>query len=134
MLKMIKALFFLITIIVLLLFLLNFYLFSPIQKKKFMGNNETVLVIGRHQFIMNKVIEVLKNHNYKAFGVGIDKEAIDFVKNNKVDAVLIGGGVENESRILFDSAFKKVNPDIKIIESHPNTFLEDLNTSLKTVD
>jgi hypothetical protein len=110
--------------------ILNLLLFNRKVKKEFMGNNETILIIGRHQFIMDRVIPLLKEHNYNAFGVATDEEAIDFVKNNKVDAVLIGGGVEDASRKLFHTEFITINPNIKIIDASPKTVLEDLKEQL----
>jgi hypothetical protein len=120
-----------IAIITAIIFILNVLLFNKKVKKEFMGNNEIILVIGRHQFIMDRVIPLLKAHNYNAYSVATDQEAIDFVKNNKVDAVLIGGGVEDESRKLFHTEFISINPNIKIIDASLKTLLEDLKEQLE---
>jgi PleD family two-component response regulator len=96
------------------------------QSKHLMGHGEKVLVIGRHESMLAKVTDMLKQHNYQAVGRQSNEEAIAAFKSDTFDAVIIGGGVDAESRNLFHAEFPKINPQVKIINGHPQTVLSDL--------
>lgn len=94
-----------------------------------MGHGEKVLVIGRHEFMLTKVTAMLKQHGYQAIGRQTNEEAIAAFKAETIDAVIIGGGVDDESRNLFHTEFPKINPQVKIIDGHPQTVLADLKAA-----
>jgi DNA-binding NtrC family response regulator len=96
------------------------------QNKKLMGHNEKILVIGRHADLMVKIIDVLKQHGYTATGKQWNEEAIEAFKNGSFEAVIIGGGVDDESRALFHTEFPKLNSKVKVIDAHPQTILSNL--------
>lgn len=91
-----------------------------------MSDQEKVLVIGRHRDILIRVTEMLTQHCYNVIGKQWNEEAIDAFKKEKIKAVIIGGGVDAESRQLFHIEFTKLNPSIKIIDAHPQTVLREL--------
>jgi DNA-binding NarL/FixJ family response regulator len=91
-----------------------------------MGHGEKVLVIGRHESMLAKVTAMLKQHRYEAVGKQGNEEAIAAFKADTFDAVIIGGGVDDEIRNLFHTEFPKINPQVKIIDGHPQTVLSDL--------
>ncbi len=91
-----------------------------------MGHGEKVLVIGRHESMLAKVTAMLKQHNYRAVGKQSNEEAIAAFTTDTFDAVIIGGGVDTESRNHFHTEFQKINPKVKIIDGHPQTVLSDL--------
>jgi precorrin-6B methylase 2 len=96
------------------------------QNKNLMGHGEKVLAIGRHESMLAKVTALLKQHGYEAVGKQWNEEAIAAFKADTFHAVIIGGGVDIESRNLFHKEFPKINPQIKIIDGHPQTVLSDL--------
>lgn len=91
-----------------------------------MGNGEKILVIGRHAAMMSRVLDLLNAHGYNAVGRQENNEAITVFKSEVFQAVVIGGGVDDESRRLFHTEFKKVAPKVKVIDAHPQTILDDL--------
>lgn len=101
------------------------------QRKHLMGHHEKVLVIGRHESMLAKVTAVLKEHNYQATGRQSNEEAIAAFESEMFDAVIIGGGVDAESRHLFHTAFPTINPKVKIIDGHPQTILSDLQQAFQ---
>lgn len=90
-----------------------------------------VLVIGRHQTILEKVMSLLEQNGYAAIGAQTDAEALEVFRKQTVDAVIIGGGVEMESRAVFHVEFPKWNPEVKILDVHPQTVLSDLASAFQ---
>lgn len=91
-----------------------------------MVNEHSILVIGRHKHILEKVTAMLKQHGYTVIGKQWNDEAIEAFKHEKIEAVIIGGGVDIESRKQLYEEFTKLNPFVKIIDGHPHSILEDL--------
>lgn len=85
-----------------------------------------ILIIGRDPKTLQGVIDMLNNHNYEAYGEYIDEKAIETFKRMHFDAVAMGGGVNQQSRNLFNTEFLKINPDLKVIYAHPWEVLEEL--------
>jgi PleD family two-component response regulator len=85
-----------------------------------------VLVIGRHADMLENVKALLQTNGYESFGATQNEEAIKLFNATKPDAIIIGGGVDFESRNYFHLAFIKINPAVKIIDAHPHTILNDL--------
>ncbi len=84
-----------------------------------MNSSLTILVIGRHQQIMETVLRLLNGQDgWRAMGALTDSEAkVKFVET-KFDLVLIGGGVEEKSEQQLRLEFEKTNPLIKIIRHY----------------
>jgi hypothetical protein len=99
------------------------------QNKSLMGHGEKILVIGRHADMLLKVTDMLKQHHYFAIGEQFNDEALATFKANDITAVIIGGGVDEESRAFFHSEFHKLNPKIKMIDAHPQTILASLKAA-----
>jgi CheY-like chemotaxis protein len=95
-----------------------------------MAKKKRILIIGRHPPIMEKVIALLEKNGYDATGANQNEEAIDLFKVGNFDAVVIGGGVDSESKSLFHNIFPAINSAIKILDAHPNTILGDLKAQL----
>jgi hypothetical protein len=98
------------------------------QNKNLMGQGEKLLVIGRHADMLQKITAMLNGQGYLAIGKQWNEEAITAFKADHFDAVIIGGGVDNESRDLFHTEFPKLNPQVKIIDAHPQTVLAELQS------
>jgi DNA-binding NarL/FixJ family response regulator len=99
------------------------------QSKNLMGHGEKVLIIGRHADMLTKITDMLKQHGYNSIGKMTNEDAILVFKADTIDAVIIGGGVDAESRDLFHKEFPKINPKVKIIDAHPQTVLSDLKAA-----
>jgi CheY-like chemotaxis protein len=96
------------------------------QNQQLMGHGEKVLVIGRHADMLARVSDMLKNHNYNPLGAQTNEEALQKFADEKPQAVIIGGGVDSESRALFHRTF---SPSAKVIDAHPQTVLGDLKAA-----
>jgi DNA-binding NtrC family response regulator len=96
------------------------------QNKNNMAQGKKVLVIGRHADMLARITNMLKEHGYNAIGEQWNEGAIAAFKKDTIDAVIIGGGVDDESRALFHREFPKINPAVKMINAHPQTVLADL--------
>jgi len=96
------------------------------QSAQLMGHEEKVLVIGRHADMLARVSEMLKSHHYDPVGATTNEEALQKFATEKPLAVLIGGGVDSESRALFHRTF---SPSAKVINAHPQTILGDLKAA-----
>lgn len=94
-----------------------------------MTAKKKILVIGRHSDMMMKITGILREKGYDATGSLNNEEAIALFRTTKADAVIIGGGVDTESRHLFHSLFLEMHPDVKIIDAHPHTLLPDLKNA-----
>lgn len=91
-----------------------------------------LLVIGRHEDIMNAVLNKLQAAGYDAFGTLTNKEAERLFAQIKFDAVVIGGGIDPVSRESLSDKFSEQRPEIRILSAHPNTLLEDLRLIFTT--
>jgi hypothetical protein len=97
------------------------------QNQQLMGHGEKLLVIGRHAGMMERVTDLLKSHNYQPSGALTNEEALQKFEEEKPKAVIIGGGVDEESRALFHRSF---SPTAKVIDAHPQTVLMDLKAAI----
>jgi CheY-like chemotaxis protein len=93
------------------------------QNQQLMGHGEKILVIGRHADMLARITNMLKNHQYNAFGAQTNEEALQKFEDEKPEAVIIGGGVDSESRALFHRTFSL---SAKVVDAHPQTVLADL--------
>jgi hypothetical protein len=96
------------------------------QNKQLMGHGEKVLVIGRHADMLERITGMLQNHNYAAVGAQTNEAALATFEVEKPRAVIIGGGVDAESRALFHNTF---SASAKVIDAHPQTVLTDLKAA-----
>ena len=82
-----------------------------------MLNRIQVLVVGRHEEIMNAVLRLINNTpDWEAVGALDDEQAIELFQQRRFDLVLIGGGVEVESEAKLRAIFTFQNPLIRIVQ------------------
>lgn len=93
--------------------------------------SKRVLVVGRHKSLMERVLKNIESEGYSAKGALSDEEAKKAFTQNNFDAVIIGGGVGNQSRSGLKEAFRLKSPDVIIIDGHPGSILESLRQALK---
>lgn len=91
-----------------------------------MDDIKRVLVLGRHTFIMDKVIDLLNQNRYDAMGVSTDQKAVELILNEDWHVVVFGGGVALESITYVKSEAIQANKKLHFIIAHPQTILEDL--------
>ncbi|MEV6429037.1 hypothetical protein [Nocardia sp. NPDC051463] len=58
----------------------------------------TVLAIGRDQDIVNTAVAIFQSHGYTAAGTIAADEALDALDTDEITHLIIGGGVEPDSR------------------------------------
>ena len=81
-----------------------------------MLNRIQVLVINRHEEIMNAVRHLINNTpDWEAAGALDDEQAIELFQQRRFDLVLVGGGVEPESEAKLRAVFAFQNPLIRIV-------------------
>ncbi len=98
-------------------------------------SKKQILVIGRNQDAMQKVLELINQHeNWTGKGSITDEGATEMFMNGTFDLVLLGGGVEVESGIQLRKTFTAHNPDIYIIQhfGSVNTLVSDIEAAFKT--
>lgn len=77
--------------------------------------------------MLASVLEMLHTNGYDASGCTTDAQGIEMFTTLLPDAVVIGGGIEPASRVMFHNQFKDKKPDVVIIDAHPGTFLQELH-------
>jgi hypothetical protein len=73
----------------------------------------------------------LRQNNFDAVGANSNEEALALFQEGNFDVVLIGGGVDTESRDLFRKEFSLQNTQVKILDVHPQTILAELEKMKK---
>ena len=78
-----------------------------------------ILYVGRHFEIMTTVVRLInKQLNWKGVGVQTDEEAKEVFEKENFKLVLLGVGIETESEIALRIFFKKLNPNIIIVQHY----------------
>lgn len=96
-----------------------------------MAETKKILIIGRHEDMLQRAIKLLRENEYTAIGHTRDEDALMEFQRTPFDGVVIGGGVEFASRQLFEIEFPKMNSRVKVLSAHPNTLLDELSTAFK---
>ncbi|MFG1668832.1 hypothetical protein [Streptomyces sp. Y7] len=63
-----------------------------------MNNAKNVLVLGRERHLVDASTEIIEADGFNAVGVTRDEEALSLLDTGRFIAVLVGSGVEWESR------------------------------------
>lgn len=91
-----------------------------------------VLVVGRHASILARVTALLEGAGYVVGGALADDDAIRLMASG-FDALLLGGGVEADSRPRLRTAFAAASPGGAVIEHFggPDGLLDHVNRVLR---
>lgn len=92
-----------------------------------------VLVLGRRQFVMDKVLPLIRAENFEAVGVLKDEEAIENLRNGNFDVVAVGGGGETDSREKIRAVADETNTGFLEI-FRPETLLPNLKKLSQTAN
>jgi CheY-like chemotaxis protein len=72
------------------------------------------------------IIEEYLNKSYKTFSFCNAQDCIEYIKNNKVDLVLMDCNMPIMDGFTASKIIKKMNPDIKIVAVTANSFEMDI--------
>jgi hypothetical protein len=75
-----------------------------------------VLIIGRHQETLARILKTLNVLPVRIDGTTTDEQAFDLLRRNRYDVISIGGGVEAASRTRLKEVLIATMPDIQVIE------------------
>ncbi|MFN5621395.1 MAG: hypothetical protein ACK478_08840 [Flavobacteriales bacterium] len=91
-----------------------------------------VLVFGKHDYIVTNVSTQLEKAEFKCSGSVVLAQALDYIKSNQPQLVVIGGGVDPHDRIKIATAIKSFSPETKMVEHFggPATVLEEVRSTL----
>jgi hypothetical protein len=82
-------------------------------------NSIQILVIGKDSKILATILRLIHSQsNWKAFGVGTEREAIEIIENEGIHLVLIGGGVDLEETNNLKKYLARKFPAIKLIQHY----------------
>ena len=63
-----------------------------------MSNEKSVLVLGRERHLVDASTDIIEANGFNVVGVTRDEEALALLDTGRFIAVLVGSGVESESR------------------------------------
>ncbi|MFM1932658.1 MAG: hypothetical protein RL226_1961 [Bacteroidota bacterium] len=91
-----------------------------------------ILVIGKHDYILEKVESVLREQGYETFGTLEDETVLKQLRVGDYDALLIGGGVAPNSRLSFIELIQSTKPHMRVIEHFggPATLVHEVKAVL----
>jgi DNA-binding NtrC family response regulator len=99
-----------------------------------MVNTDTlhVLVFGKHDYIVKNVSTQLEKAEFKCSGSVVLMQALEYIKSNQPQLVVIGGGVDPHDRIKIAAEIKASSPGTKLVEHFggPATVLEEVRSAL----
>lgn len=91
-----------------------------------------MLVVGRHASILARATALLEGADYVVAGALTDDDATRLMASG-FDALLLGGGVEPDSRTRLRAAFEAASPGRPVIEHYggPHGLLDHVNRILR---
>lgn len=94
---------------------------------------KTILVFGKHDYIVENAQNLLTKGGYTTVGFIAVAEAIEYLKNNAVDAVFMGGGVDPHDRLAIKAIIDTEKTHVKLVDHFggPATILSEVEAALK---
>ena len=91
-----------------------------------------IVVYGKHDYIVKNTLDLLTKADYSSMGFTVLAEAIDYIRMNALDGVLMGGGVDPHDRMEIKNLVTKDFPNTRVIEHFggPATIIHEVKTSL----
>ncbi|MFN8775327.1 MAG: hypothetical protein ACK5XV_01050 [Flavobacteriales bacterium] len=91
-----------------------------------------ILVIGNHEYILRNLEALLQKAGYETAGHTESEQALDYIRYNPLDAVLIGGGVDPHVRLRIAALVEKDFPAVRLIEHFggPATILAEVKAAI----
>ena len=96
------------------------------------NHSHIVLVVGRRDYVLETLSGLLERAGYSVLTAMEDDQVIEKLKSAQPDLLLIGGGVEPNSRLGFRRFVVSQMPDVKIVEHFggPATLVSEVNQAL----
>jgi len=95
---------------------------------------ETVhaLVFGKHEYIVSNVKLQLEKAEFKCSGSVVLDHALEYLKTNQPQLIVIGGGVDPHDRIKIQNGIKAWSLSTRIVEHFggPATVLSEVRDAL----
>jgi|GEM_PF-646706 len=103
-----------------------------LQAVKEVATPKKILVVGNHDYILKNVETLLQKEGFETAGLTEVEEALDYIRYNPLDAVLIGGGVNPHIRLKIAALMSKEFAHVKLIEHFggPATILTEVKAVL----
>ncbi|MBX9783850.1 MAG: hypothetical protein K2X48_11230 [Chitinophagaceae bacterium] len=94
-----------------------------------MTGSVSILILGRHSGMMQNVISFLNSNGFdKAKGVLTNEEVKTELLTHQYQVVIIGGGVDGETRQMIKQLISDKNSNTKVVEhfGNPASLLEEI--------
>jgi DNA-binding response OmpR family regulator len=89
-----------------------------------------VLVLGRHAPMLQSALTLLRQHGYTVAGFTKDEEILQAISTTPFDLVVIGGGVESDSRSHIKAAAQRLAQPPQVVDVYgPHHLLESVNAA-----
>lgn len=90
------------------------------------------LVFGKHEYIVSNVSNQLEKAEFKCAGSVVLSQALDYIKSNHPQLVVIGGGVDPHDRIKITKAIQDAGLSTKVVEHFggPATVLHEVRAAI----
>lgn len=104
-----------------------------IQESEASSRVKRILVMGNHDYIVRNAETLLQRAGYETVGFTEAEEALDHIRYNTLDAVLIGGGVDPHVRMKITSLVSTEFPLVKVVEHFggPATILSEVDAAVR---
>ncbi len=91
-----------------------------------------VVVYGKHDYIIQNVQDLLTRGDFTSAGFTVLPEAIDYIRMNPLDVIIIGGGVDPRDRAEIQKLVSSELSHVKIIEHFggPATIINEVKSAL----
>ncbi|MGB1032765.1 MAG: hypothetical protein ACPGWM_09120 [Flavobacteriales bacterium] len=93
---------------------------------------KTILVVGRHDYIVENITKILQPNGFNVLSSTADEEVLKILKSQEVDVLFIGGAVEPNSRVIYTSFLAQNGAKTKYVEHYggPATILSEIQEAL----
>ncbi|MCS7231203.1 MAG: response regulator [Elusimicrobiota bacterium] len=74
-----------------------------------------ILIVEDEELLLDAFISALKRRNYEVIGISNGKEAVDYIKDNKVDLIILDIKLPDMSGLQVLESIRKILPSVPII-------------------
>ena len=80
-----------------------------------------ILIIGRKQEVIDILLEELEHYGRHVVGTNSERIISQYIRSGRIDLVVMGAGLDDESRDRLKSQIHSINPDLAVtmIERSP---------------
>jgi hypothetical protein len=96
-------------------------------------DTQTVLIVGRRDYVLQTFSDIVRKAGFTPLTLSTDEEVFKALRAKTYSVLLLGGGVEPNSRIAFREYVIQNRPQVKIIEHFggPATLLDELRSAVR---